>query len=87
MIGLGMSLYDLIATCEEIVKGNQVTDASKFLCDSASEIPEGKRKLKEQLDAMQYDVLFSNLLVLTEIHVSHDMHEQSVSMLKVLVTV
>ncbi|KAI2660974.1 Apolipoprotein L4 [Labeo rohita] len=56
VIGLGMSLYDLIATCEEIVKGNQVTDASKFLCDSASEIPEGKRKLKEQLDAMQYDL-------------------------------
>ncbi len=67
MIGLGMSLYDLIATCEEIMKGNQVTEASKFLRDSAREILEGRRKLKEQLDAIQYDILFSDLLVLTEI--------------------
>ncbi|RXN13483.1 complement C1q 2 isoform X2 [Labeo rohita] len=52
VIGLGMSLYDLIATCEEIIKGNQVTESSKFLHDSAREILEGRRKLKEQLDTM-----------------------------------
>ncbi|XP_048042515.1 uncharacterized protein LOC125266088 [Megalobrama amblycephala] len=51
-IGLGMCLYDLIVKSEELVKGNRVTEASKFLRDSAREILEGRQKLKEQLDAM-----------------------------------
>ncbi len=49
------------------MKSNQVTEASKFLHDSAREIREGRTKLQDQLDAMKYDILFSNLLVLTEI--------------------
>ncbi|KAK7163819.1 hypothetical protein R3I93_007787 [Phoxinus phoxinus] len=52
VIGVGMCLYDLIVTSEELVKGNRVTEASKFLWDSAGEILDGQRKLKEQLDAM-----------------------------------
>ncbi|XP_043079689.1 uncharacterized protein LOC122354068 [Puntigrus tetrazona] len=60
VIGLGMSLYDLIATCEEIMKDNQVTEASKFLRDSAREILEGRRKLKEQLDAM-HEIIYKLL--------------------------
>lgn len=60
MIGLGVSLYDLIVKCEEMVKGNQVTEASQFLRDSAREILQAESKLKDQLNAMQYDVLFSN---------------------------
>ncbi|KAK7137475.1 hypothetical protein R3I94_013201 [Phoxinus phoxinus] len=51
--GLGISLYDLIGECEKMVKGNRVTDASKFLQDSSGQILEGQQKLKEQLDAMQ----------------------------------
>ncbi|KAK7137474.1 hypothetical protein R3I94_013200 [Phoxinus phoxinus] len=50
--GLGISLYDLIMKSEELVKGNRVTEASEFLRDSAGEILDGQRKLKEQLDAM-----------------------------------
>ncbi|XP_048044490.1 uncharacterized protein LOC125267169 isoform X2 [Megalobrama amblycephala] len=52
-IGLGICVYDLIVTCEELVKDNRVTEASKLLRDSAREILEGRQKLKEQLDAMQ----------------------------------
>ncbi|XP_048035675.1 uncharacterized protein LOC125261123 isoform X2 [Megalobrama amblycephala] len=51
-INLSMSLYDLIDQCEELVKRKKVAEASKFLRDSAREIPEGQQKLKEQLDAM-----------------------------------
>ncbi|XDV37863.1 hypothetical protein PO909_007399 [Leuciscus waleckii] len=50
--GFGMSLYDLIVKSKELVKGNRVTEASKFLRDSAREILDGQQKLKEQLDAM-----------------------------------
>ncbi|KAK7140841.1 hypothetical protein R3I93_015088 [Phoxinus phoxinus] len=50
--GLGISLYDLIGECEKMVKGNRVTEASKFLQDSSRQILEGQQKLKEQLDAM-----------------------------------
>lgn len=52
VIGLGISMYDLIVTSEELIKGNRVTEASKFLRDSAREILDGQQKLKEQLDAM-----------------------------------
>ncbi|XP_051717011.1 uncharacterized protein LOC127494867 [Ctenopharyngodon idella] len=52
VISLGMCLYDLIVKSEELVKGNRVTEASKFLRDSAREILQGRQKLKEQLDAM-----------------------------------
>ncbi|KAK7140838.1 hypothetical protein R3I93_015086 [Phoxinus phoxinus] len=51
--GLGISLYDLIVKSEELLKGNRVTEARKVLRDSAGEILDGQRKLKEQLDAMQ----------------------------------
>ncbi|XP_077053700.1 uncharacterized protein LOC143706042 [Siphateles boraxobius] len=50
--GLGISLYDLIGECEKMVKGNWITEASKFLQDSSRQILEGQQKLKEQLDAM-----------------------------------
>ncbi|XP_067252600.1 uncharacterized protein [Chanodichthys erythropterus] len=51
--GLGLSLNDLIVKCKEIVKRKRVTEASKFLRDSAREIQKSQKKLKEQLDAMR----------------------------------
>ncbi|XP_067253015.1 uncharacterized protein [Chanodichthys erythropterus] len=51
-IGLDRSLSNLIVTCEEMVKRKRVTEASKFLRDSARDILEGQQELKEQLDAM-----------------------------------
>ncbi|XP_039510990.1 uncharacterized protein LOC120465351 [Pimephales promelas] len=52
VIGLGISLYDLIDKSVELAKDNQVTEASKFLRDSARQILDGQQELKEQLDAM-----------------------------------
>ncbi|XP_056617250.1 uncharacterized protein LOC130432045 [Triplophysa dalaica] len=52
LVGLGVSVYDLIVSSEELVKGNQVTEASQFLRDSAREILSAVRKLKDQLNAM-----------------------------------
>ncbi|XP_051717013.1 uncharacterized protein LOC127494868 isoform X2 [Ctenopharyngodon idella] len=51
-IGLDRSLSNLIVNCEEIVKRKQISEASKFLRDSALEILDGQQELKEQLDAM-----------------------------------
>ncbi|XP_067252475.1 uncharacterized protein [Chanodichthys erythropterus] len=51
-IGFGLCLYDLIDKSAELIKGNNVTEASKILRDSAREILEGQQKLKEQLDGM-----------------------------------
>ncbi|KAK9963832.1 hypothetical protein ABG768_006994 [Culter alburnus] len=53
MIGLGICLYDLFDKSAELVKGKRFTEASKILRDSAREILEGQKKLKEQLEAMQ----------------------------------
>ncbi|KAK9963818.1 hypothetical protein ABG768_006980 [Culter alburnus] len=51
-IGSDRSLNNLIVTCKELVKRKQISEASKFLRDSARDILKGQQELQEQLDAM-----------------------------------
>jgi len=68
VIGLGFSLYDLIDKSVELAKDNQVTEASKFLRDSARKIQDSQRKLQEQLDAIKYDIELSTNFGYTLFH-------------------
>lgn len=77
-IGLGISMYDLIVTSEELANRSGVTEASKFLRDSAREILDGQLKLKEQLDAM-HEIIHKLFIMKSLIK---DLGEYSLSMTK-----
>ncbi|XP_057215344.1 uncharacterized protein LOC130569618 isoform X1 [Triplophysa rosa] len=62
VIGLGISLYSLVSSCEEMLKSNQRTKASQALRNAAREVQEGRRNLEKQLDAMKYDHYYVTFL-------------------------
>lgn len=47
------SLPDLVENCEELIKNQHQTEASKCLRTKADEIRDAVRKLKEHLDELQ----------------------------------
>lgn len=55
VVGLGLSLYDLIENIEEMVKDNHATDASRALRNTAREIQKSSEELQDKLDALRYD--------------------------------
>ncbi|XP_053365795.1 uncharacterized protein LOC128535771 [Clarias gariepinus] len=53
LLGLALTVPDLIDNCEELIKNKHQTEASLFLKQKANEIREAVKKLKKQLNELQ----------------------------------
>ncbi|XP_046710894.1 uncharacterized protein LOC124389558 isoform X2 [Silurus meridionalis] len=53
LIGLALTLPDLVKNCEELIKKEHETEASEYLKKKANEIRENVEKLRRKLDELQ----------------------------------
>ncbi|KAF5899569.1 FERM domain-containing 7-like protein, partial [Clarias magur] len=53
LLGLVLTVPDLVDNCEELIKNKHQTEASSFLKQKADEIREAVKKLKKQLNELQ----------------------------------